>query len=89
MRKSCSLFQRGGLKFIAAADRGSADIGAFAIKGDDPSCRVYFINARTSGRIKVDAPDIVENKGAQLLIITPAPGAGSCIYIEVTAQFTN
>jgi hypothetical protein len=58
------------------------------IEGGDPSCGVYFVNAGTGERTKVDAADIVENKNTQLLVVTPALAEGS-YYIEISTQFTG
>ncbi|MDR2194226.1 MAG: DUF4469 domain-containing protein [Treponema sp.] len=62
--------------------------GKLKIEGTSPSCGVYFVNAETGARIKVEAEDMVENKNANLLIITPALAAGT-YRVEVTTQYAN
>ncbi|MDR2445746.1 MAG: DUF4469 domain-containing protein [Treponema sp.] len=60
--------------------------GKLKVEGSDPSCGVYFVNAQDGARVKVDAEDIVENKNAHILIITPALAAGT-YHIEITTQY--
>ncbi|MDR2054037.1 MAG: DUF4469 domain-containing protein [Treponema sp.] len=60
--------------------------GKIKVEGDDPSCGVYFVNEAGSGRVKVDAADIVENRNAHLLIIVPALASGT-YRLEVTTQY--
>jgi hypothetical protein len=58
------------------------------VEGSDPSCGVYFVNAQDGTRVKVDEADIVENKNATVMIITPALAAGT-YHIEITTQYSH
>jgi hypothetical protein len=49
-------------------------------------CGVYFVNADTAERVKVETADVVENKNAHLLVVVPALAAGT-YHLEVTTQF--
>jgi hypothetical protein len=58
------------------------------IAGKDDACGVYFANADTQERIKVDTMDIVENQNARLLVVIPALAAGT-YKLEITTQYTG
>jgi hypothetical protein len=63
--------------------------GKLKIMGkEEDACGVYFVNADTQERIKVEAEDIVENKPAELMVIIPALAAGT-YKLEVTTQFAG
>jgi hypothetical protein len=62
--------------------------GKVKIEGDDPSCGVYFVNAGTGERVKVDAADIVENQNAHILIVIPPLPAGT-YRLEATTQYSG
>jgi hypothetical protein len=58
------------------------------IAGKEDACGVYFVNADTQERIKVEAEDIVENQNARLLVVIPALAAGA-YKLEVTTQYSG
>ncbi|MDR1986784.1 MAG: DUF4469 domain-containing protein [Treponema sp.] len=62
--------------------------GKLKVEGDDPACGVYFVNAATGDRVKVEGADIVENQHRHILIITPALPPGT-YHIEVSTQFSK
>jgi hypothetical protein len=49
---------------------------------------VYFVNADTAERVKVEPADVVENKNAYLLVVVPALAAGT-YHLEVTTQYSG
>ena len=58
------------------------------IAGKDGACGVYFVNADTQERVKVEEADIVENQNAHLMVIIPALTAGT-YHLEITTQYTG
>ena len=58
------------------------------IAGDKPAIGITFVNLANNERTKVDASDIVTNNPSELIIVTPALGAGT-YQVELTSQFTS
>jgi hypothetical protein len=65
---------------------GKLKIAATAEK--EAVCGVYFVNADTAERVKVDAADVVENQNAHLLVVVPALAAGT-YHLAVSTQYST
>ncbi|WP_042723129.1 DNA-binding domain-containing protein [Flavobacterium sp. B17] len=58
------------------------------VSGDDASVGVYFVDATTQARTKVDPSDIVTNNPSEVMVIIPALPAGT-YTIEVLTQYSG
>jgi len=58
------------------------------VTGEDASVGVFFVNAATQARTKVDASDIVTNNPSELIVVIPALASGA-YHLEVVTQFTE
>jgi len=58
------------------------------VAGEDPSVGVFFVNAATQERTKVEASDIVTNNPSELIVVIPALEAGT-YTIEIVTQYAG
>jgi DNA-binding domain/Domain of unknown function (DUF4469) with IG-like fold len=58
------------------------------VTGDNASVGVYFVDATTQARTKVDPSDIVTNNPSELIVVIPALAAGT-YTIEVLTQYSG
>ncbi|SEM59831.1 protein of unknown function [Chryseobacterium taichungense] len=58
------------------------------VAGEDPSVGVFFVDAATQARTKVETSDIVTNNPSELIVVIPALEAGT-YHLEVVTQFTE
>ncbi|WP_374461832.1 DNA-binding domain-containing protein [Chryseobacterium taeanense] len=58
------------------------------VAGDDASVGVYFVDATTQARTKVDPSDIVTNNPSEVMVVIPALPAGT-YNLEVVTQFSK
>ncbi|WP_042722246.1 DNA-binding domain-containing protein [Flavobacterium sp. B17] len=56
------------------------------VAGDDASVGVYFVDATTQARTKVDPSDIVTNNPSEVMVVIPALPAGT-YNLEVVTQY--
>jgi len=56
------------------------------VTGEDPSVGVFFVNAVTQARTKVDASDIVTNNPSEVMVVIPELAAGT-YAIELLTQY--
>lgn len=58
------------------------------LAGEKPEVGVYFVNADSGARVKVEADEIVDNNPSELVVIVPELPAGS-YTLEVISQFSG
>ncbi|SDI02564.1 protein of unknown function [Chryseobacterium taeanense] len=58
------------------------------VTGDDSSVGIYFVDATTQARTKVDSSDIVTNNPSEIILVIPELAAGT-YNLEIVTQFTD
>ncbi|SDI32163.1 protein of unknown function [Chryseobacterium taeanense] len=58
------------------------------VAGEDPSVGIYFVDATTQARTKVDTSDIVTNNPSEIIVVIPELSAGT-YNLEIVTQFTD
>ncbi|WP_374458498.1 DNA-binding domain-containing protein [Chryseobacterium taeanense] len=58
------------------------------VAGDDPSVGIYFVDAATQARTKVDPSDIVTNNPSEVMVVIPELPSGT-YNLEIVTQFSK
>ncbi|MGE4513855.1 MAG: DNA-binding domain-containing protein [Chryseobacterium sp.] len=58
------------------------------VAGEDPSVGIYFLDAATQAKTKVDPTDIVTNNPSEVMVVIPELSAGT-YNLEIVTQFTD
>ncbi len=58
------------------------------VAGDDPSVGIYFVDATTQAKTKVDTTDIVTNNPSEVMVVIPELPSGT-YNLEIVTQFTD
>ncbi|WP_262486325.1 DUF4469 domain-containing protein [Flavobacterium sp. B17] len=58
------------------------------VTGEDPSVGIYFVDATTQAKTKVEQSDIVINNPSEVMVVIPELPSGS-YNLEIVTQFTD